>query len=82
MSKVKIVLNQEGVKALLKSQEIQNVIKDCADSVQSTAGSDYKVNMKQGVNRCWATISPASPHAYYSNLKHNTLVKALGGTKK
>lgn len=78
MSKTKFVLNRDGVKELLKGPEMKSIILDYGEQVQSAAGGDYKVELVSGENRVWATISPDSIPAYYSNLKHNTLLKALG----
>ena len=80
--KVRFELNRDGVRELLKSEKMQAVIQECASMVQDAAGEEYKSEMKLGKNRCWATISADTPHAYYSNLKHNTLLKALGGVKR
>lgn len=33
---------------------------------------------KVGAKRVRAKVKASTPHAYYSNLKHNTLMKALG----
>lgn len=81
MSKVKFELNRDGVRELLKSAEMQSVLSECASSVQGIAGEEYQSEIQTGANRCWAKVSAATPHAYYSNLKHNTLVKALGSVK-
>lgn len=79
--KLEVKLNRTEVAELLKSVEMQNMLQDCASAVQEAAGSEYETTVTHGKNRCWATISPSTPHAYYSNLKHNTLLKALGGVK-
>lgn len=80
--KVRFELNRDGVKELLRSSEMQSIIQECGSAVQNAAGEEYECEIKTGANRCWATISAASPHAYYSNLKHNTLLKALRGVKR
>lgn len=77
-SKVTVELNRTAVGQLLKSQEVQNLLQSHADKVQEAAGDGYETSMIHGKNRCWVTIQPATTHAYYSNLKHNTLLKALG----
>lgn len=82
MSKVRIELNRQGVAELLKSPEMQGIINDYGQQVQNAAGDGYEAEMVTGANRVWATIKAANAHAYYSNLKHNTLLKALGSIKK
>lgn len=80
--KVEFELNSDGVKELLKGAEMQSIIRECATAVLDSAGDLYEMEMKEGANRCWATVRPANAHGYYSNLKHNTLLKALGGVKR
>lgn len=79
--KLEVKLNRAGVAELLKSAEVQNMLQHYAGTVQEAAGAEYETTVTHGKNRCWATISPSTPKAYYSNLKHNTLLKALGGVK-
>lgn len=81
MSKVEFELNRDGVKELLKSSEMQTLMQECGSAVQSAAGEEYECEIRVGANRCWANVSAATPHAYYSNLKHNTLVKSLGSVR-
>lgn len=79
MSKVKFELNRDGVKELLKGAEMQGIINDYAQQVQNAAGDGYESEMVTGANRAWATVKAGTAHAYYSNLRHNTLLKATGG---
>lgn len=81
-SKVTVQLNHAAVGQLLKGGEIQGLLRQYADSVQSSAGDGYESSIIYGKNRCWAEVTSATPHAYYSNLKHNTLLKALGSAKQ
>ena len=68
MAKIKFELNREGVKELLQSQDMQNVIQEYVDQV--------------GKTRVVGQIKADGPKAYYKNLKNNILLKALGGGKK
>lgn len=82
MSKnVEFELNSDGVKELLRGAEMQSIIRECTSAVLDSAGDLYEMEMKEGANRCWGTVRPSGAHGYYSNLKHNTLLKALGGVK-
>lgn len=73
-----VELNDEGVKELLKSPAMQQVIKRKADQVQKRAGRGFVANMKVKETRCVAIIHAKSKKAYYANLKGNILLKALG----
>ena len=82
MGNVEVRLVSEGVKALLRSSEMKSICKEYAQKVVSRAnassdGAEYKATEFTGKNRAGASVSPDNPHAYYSNLKHNTLIKAL-----
>jgi predicted RNA-binding protein with PUA domain len=80
MSEYKFKLNYEGVGQLLKSSQVQDVLKKNAEQVQQNCGdlaSEYKVNTRVGSTRAYASVCTDSVHAINSNLKHNTLLKAL-----
>lgn len=83
MSKVKFELNRAGVLELMKSEEMQGVLSECAGRVlsraQSMTGLEYKAEIKSGRTRASARVSADSAHAYYEALKNDTLLKALGG---
>lgn len=82
-SSFRFELNRAGVRELLRSGEMQNVLREAAQGVQNKAsgmtGLEYSAEVKVGKNRAVATVACDSAHAYYENLKNNTLVKALGG---
>lgn len=89
MSKYKFVLNRSGVAELLKGAEMREIIQDCTTSVQEAAGAigtvgkeGYKSEVKNGGQRVYGVVSCDSAHAYHSNMKHNTLLKALGSVKR
>ena len=75
--KLQIILNSEGIRELLKSLEIENVLEELADNIQRRAGEEFDTETTIGKNRVNVKIKPSSPRAYYSNLKHDTLIKAL-----
>lgn len=77
---VKFVTNDSGFAELLNSPEMQNEVRRLAEQRASSLTSGdktYKVKVTTGTKRCHAYISADSPHAYYSNLKNNDLLKAL-----
>lgn len=81
MSEIKIELNSSGIQELLKSAEMQAEVTQLAEQVQASAGEGYSVKTTVGQKRCNAKVYPDGVHAYNSNLKHNTLLKALGSVK-
>ena len=84
MAKVKFELNRAGVRELLKSTEMANIVSEAANRVAETAssgGRDYRMTIRAGANRVSASVKAGDAAAYYSNLKHNTLLKALGSVK-
>lgn len=78
MSKVKVVLNEAGIRQLLRSSELQEVCMEHARSIQQRAGSNYKLEERSYPERKGAAVYPANAEGYYDNLKHNTLMKAMG----
>lgn len=85
MSKVKFKLNKAGVAELLKSKEMQDILQREGEAVRGrcTAGTvgpeEYGAEIRILDTRAVAVVHASTVHAYRSNLKHNTLVKALGG---
>lgn len=79
MSKVEIELNSAGIQELLKSSEIGSYCKELAEGVASRAGDGYEVTTMVGKTRANARVSTTDWKSYKSNMKHNTLLKALGG---
>lgn len=77
MAKVKIELNSDGVRDLLRSSEIMEVCKSHADQIAARAGSGYEVTTFTGKNRVNASVHAATEEAYRDNLKNNTLLKAV-----
>lgn len=48
MSKVKIVLNSDGIQALLKSDELAEVCEGQAERMTRATGMEYKTDVKIG----------------------------------
>ena len=79
MAKVRFELNEEGVRALLKSSEMKNVCESYANRIAARAGSGYEVDTYTGRNRVNASVSTGTKEAIRDNLKNNTLLKAVSG---
>mgnify|MGYP003295347758 CR=1 FL=1 len=80
MAKVKVVLNRSGVRSLMKSEEMMQICKDHAYRAKSKLGDGYSVSCKVGKNRVNASIGAVTPKARRENSKHNTILKAVGGS--
>lgn len=78
MSKVKFTLNRKGVGELLKSGEMQKVVSQIGTKVANRAGKEYEAKTVVRPTRVVSTVTPNSVKAHFDNLKHNTLLKALG----
>lgn len=78
MAKVRIELNSEGVRNLLKSAEIAEICRTHAQEIAGRAGSGYEVTTYTGKTRVNASVHAATDEAYRDNLKNNTLLKAVG----
>ena len=77
MAKVEIELNSEGVRELLRSSEMKAICESYANGIAQRACEGYEVSSSTGSVRVNAKVRPGTPHAYYSNLKHNTLLKVM-----
>ena len=74
MSKVRFELDRAGVRALMRSPEMQAVLKARADTVKGRCGDGYEAYMAQ--TRAVAVVETATPQAADDNSAHNTLLKA------
>lgn len=85
MSNVRFELNYAGVGELLKGEAMQGILSDYAEQVRSrcTLGSagpeEYETDTRVRGSRAVATVRAATPRARNSNLKNNTLLKAVNG---
>lgn len=74
---IRFELNPAGVRELLKSQEMQDVLVSYAGKVASRAGSGYDVYV--GRNRANVSVHTGTPEAAQDNYDNNTLEKAVRG---
>lgn len=80
MSKLKVVLNRAGVRELLQSDEIGEIVKEKTTQVAINAGAGFEPSF-QVSNRAVGRVKAATVRAYRSNMKNNTLLKALRAVK-
>lgn len=73
------VLNRPGVRQLLQSAAMQQACREQAEAIAARAGEGYAVDTFVGRNRVNASVYPETIQAKFDNLRHNTLLKAMGG---
>lgn len=78
MSNLKIELNSEGVKELLKSKEMMDICMSYANKSLSKLGEGYEVSSMTGKTRVNAEIRASTYEARKENLEKNTILKSLG----
>ena len=79
MGNVEFKLNREGVRELLKSQEMMNICSDYANNAQGRLGEGYEVTTMTGKNRVNAEVRAVSYKARKENNRDNTILKAVLG---
>lgn len=77
MSKTTFKLNSAGVRQLMQSGEMQNVLKDEATIIKNSAGDGYEQDIYVGKTRANAMVYANTYQAKKENLKNNTLLKAV-----
>lgn len=78
MANVKVVLNKEAVREMLRSDEMQAILNEHGERVLEAAGPGYEISQHRGRNRVNTQVATYDAEAYYDNLRNNTLLKALG----
>ena len=78
MAKVKIELNSSGIRQLLKSEEMGQMLKQQAEQVRARCGSGYSTDLYQASSRVIAGVFAKTAEAAKQNSRENTLLKALG----
>ena len=77
MSNFVFKLDRAGVAELMKSQEMQGVLKDHATTIKNRAGEGYEQDIYVGKNRANAMVKAETFKAKKDNSKNNTLLKAV-----
>lgn len=77
MANTRIALNSAGVRSLLKSSEMQGVLKDHADAIKDRCGDGYETDTHIGKKRVNASVRTKTKEAVKDNSKNNTLLKAV-----
>lgn len=74
---LKFILNKDGVRELLKSGEMADVISGYANKKAQQAGEGYSSAVHAGQNRVYANVYPDTKEARNDNLENNTLEKVI-----
>lgn len=77
---MKFKLNSKGVRELLQSAEMQNVIRGYVNTVESNAGggsAGYSGNVQVGKKRAVGRVYAYNSKGIADNNENNTLLKAL-----
>lgn len=80
MGKIKFELDAKGVRELLNWQSVQEMTQEVGDGVASRANAEcegFEADTRAGEKRAHTFVKATNAHAYYHNLKNNTLLKAL-----
>ena len=78
MSNVFIELNDDGIQALLKSTEMQELLASIAEEKAAQAGDGYSSEVHVFQKRAVAHVFPETSDASRDNYYHNTLLKVVG----
>ena len=78
MSKFEIRLDSAGIQALLKSQEIMDVLQSQADNIRAQLGDQYQTSQHIGKTRANVSVYTEDPDALQGNATNNTMLKAMG----
>lgn len=81
--KVDFELDTNGVKDLLNSEEMRNILSETADSILQAIGKDgyEKSEVYSGRNRPNVAVFASTYQAKRDNLKNNTLERAMSQVK-
>ena len=75
--KIRVELNSEGVRELLRSAEMEAICKQQAQEIKNRVGDGYLVTTYTGRNRVNASVYAVTDQAKRDNLKNTTLLKAV-----
>lgn len=78
MGNVRIKLKIPGLRELRNDPGIMAELQKQANNIANRAGEGFIADtVEKGWSRARCGIHTDDAHAYYSNLKHNTLLKAI-----
>lgn len=74
---VRIVLNRQGVRDLLRSHEVSADLERRAKRIANAAGDGMEVEATTGRNRARVSVRTATTEAILAEAKERTLTKSL-----
>lgn len=77
MAKTRVELNRAGVRSLLRSEKMKELLKARADMVVNACGHGYEAGSYVMPTRAVSRVSAVTMEARLDNLKNNTILKAL-----
>lgn len=77
--KSRFEFNDAGIRELMQSAPMQEVVGQYAQKVAGSAGAGYAYSVHLSDQRCIANVYPDDEEAAQDNYENNTLLKALGG---
>lgn len=77
MAKVEFELNHEGIRELLKSDEVGQMCEGYADRALGSLGKGYAKKVRVAPTRVYAKVYARSKKAKAENLEENLILKAL-----
>lgn len=82
MSNVEFKLDINGLRELLKSDEMVSVLQECGEQIKNDAerlsgGGKYESTVRQATYVAICNVYPADKEAAQDNRKNNTALKAL-----
>lgn len=75
----KFVLDREGVRELMRSEEMLSICQGYANNALGRLGTGYEVDTHVGKNRVNAMVSAKAYAARKENSESNTILKAVRG---
>lgn len=78
MADVRVTLNSEGVRELLRSAELQNACLEEANRIAAEAGEGYEVSTITYPERAGARVYAETKEAMRDAYENNTLLYAIG----
>jgi hypothetical protein len=78
MAKTKVELNLQGLRAVMKSPEMQAALTAAGNAISSSAGGGYKVRTHIATYTALCDVSPDTDEARKRNYEENSLLKATG----
>lgn len=79
MSLVKLELNSDGIRQLLRSDEMAALVGELAEVGRARCGDGYESDTHLTPSRVVASVYTGTVEAKQDNLEHNTILKAVMG---